>query len=639
MNTWPWSELGLPGAADLTEIRRAYALRLKEAHPEEDPEAFQRLHSAYQAACRIARRMKREEAAFGPEAEDFRAPEEKPPEPEPGPEEDEGPEAAWDYEGLWGQEPKPGEETRKKPSSQDEWDYEDLLKDEEAERPREKAPPTKSPKDWDYERLFAEGAAEAESSRRKHLEELREKNRARRAAQEQEQRRKAEDEEAAWASVMAAVHALELLHSTSAPAAEWRRFLESPVFWNVKANLDFIFALEDFLEQCGSYLPADIKRAISAAYGFEKGPGGPEYRQLYKLLGGRQEARKQKQRKVQWFRPGTKRGVKAFAGVWMALIFLGGTWGFFTSFFRDGHEEDVPWAEQCQTWLEEDWGCAFLRPFPDKGFRYYADEDKEDVREACVYAPAEHPDQYFFAYEDGERDPEAPENSPGYGTNYTQRKLMAVIQDFAQEWDYDLGYDSAGGGFNASLGETPGAYLLQFPLTGGGEAITALGELMEAVEKEDWFRKEPPEYEIFLCYGELNFYSNLSTEKEPFDADYARAVYEVRFGPNLCRYIAEESGAAVDRFGKEDYVLMEQGVVAVENERFFWVSVLEKPPESATLAHYLLSEDGGELFCVTDAQFNEGFTLAELRSGEGEVRSVENLGAHSEVKIWNDVVQ
>ena len=52
---WPWSELGLSGPSDLTEIRRAYAGLLKDNHPEEDPEGFQRLHSAYQAACRHAR--------------------------------------------------------------------------------------------------------------------------------------------------------------------------------------------------------------------------------------------------------------------------------------------------------------------------------------------------------------------------------------------------------------------------------------------------------------------------------------------------------------------------------------------------------------------------------------------------------
>ena len=52
---WPWSELGLSGPAGAEEIKHAYAKRLKEVHPEEDPEGFQRLHRAYQVARRLAR--------------------------------------------------------------------------------------------------------------------------------------------------------------------------------------------------------------------------------------------------------------------------------------------------------------------------------------------------------------------------------------------------------------------------------------------------------------------------------------------------------------------------------------------------------------------------------------------------------
>ncbi|MCI8870356.1 MAG: hypothetical protein HFF39_07435 [Lawsonibacter sp.] len=57
--SWPWSELGLPGPADLAQIRHAYAQRLKETHPEEDPEGFQRLHGAYRQACRMAKGRQR----------------------------------------------------------------------------------------------------------------------------------------------------------------------------------------------------------------------------------------------------------------------------------------------------------------------------------------------------------------------------------------------------------------------------------------------------------------------------------------------------------------------------------------------------------------------------------------------------
>ena len=49
-----WSVLGLEPTRDASAIRRAYAQKTRECHPEEDPEGFLRLREAYQAALTYA---------------------------------------------------------------------------------------------------------------------------------------------------------------------------------------------------------------------------------------------------------------------------------------------------------------------------------------------------------------------------------------------------------------------------------------------------------------------------------------------------------------------------------------------------------------------------------------------------------
>ena len=47
---WPWDELGIEPTGDRKAVRRAYAARLKDLRPDEDPAAFARLRPAYERA-------------------------------------------------------------------------------------------------------------------------------------------------------------------------------------------------------------------------------------------------------------------------------------------------------------------------------------------------------------------------------------------------------------------------------------------------------------------------------------------------------------------------------------------------------------------------------------------------------------
>ena len=589
---WPWSELGLPGPSGLTEIRRAYAQLLKEKHPEEDPEGFQRLHSAYQAACRYARQGQR---GAGPEAY-------------PSPEGEAAPEAFEDG--------KPAEESGAQPEGAGQ---------AEAGEP-----------DWDYERLFAEGEEEAREARQRKLEELRRKNRERYSAQEAGQRARSKGEAEAWEAVMAAAHALELLYSTGAPLREWQRFLDSPVFWNARGNLDFVFALEDFLEQ-NPGLPKDIRKAIFESYGFERGVGRPEYRRLYQLLG---IGRKERWRLWKKKRPPVSTRQKVInlaAAVWLLILVSTGVISVIVGASKEIVNRlfpSAPWEEQCLEWMEEDLGRDFIRPFPDKRFRYSGEDEpeEEDYVPACVYAPADSPDEYFFAYQDGERDLER--GKAGYQTNYASRLLMTALTEFAEKWGVELEYDSANGGYRGDLGETPGAYLFQLPLAGKAEFITDLGAKLSHLKAEEWYERQPPEFEIFLCYGDVNLYNQLSTHGD-FDADYARSMYENKLGPNICRLIAEESGTAAADLGADAYVLLERGTVQLEGETFFWVSALEKPPSKTVLAHYILSEDGTDLYALPVEMFEGRLTLEDLKRGVRKICVVEELGKRGSVSVWD----
>lgn len=60
-----WKTLGCKPGSDLATVRRAYAARLKQVHPEDDPAGFQALREAYERAVQLARGQRR--SAFTPQ--------------------------------------------------------------------------------------------------------------------------------------------------------------------------------------------------------------------------------------------------------------------------------------------------------------------------------------------------------------------------------------------------------------------------------------------------------------------------------------------------------------------------------------------------------------------------------------------
>ncbi len=556
--SWPWSELGLEGPGGLPEIREAYAKRLKTTHPEEDPEGFQQLHAAYQEASRRAR-----QAARNPQGQG-------------APEEMEGE----DSSGFAGKE--------------------------KTEEPPEESPP------WDYERLFAEGAAEAQAARRRKLEELRKKNQSR--LREEELRRRAEDEEESWAAVMAAAQALELLHTGGAPLSRWWGFLESPVFLNVRANHDFVFALEDFLQQHPDLSP-EIRRAIFIAYERQNGSKYAMYHRLYQLLNVEQGDRRRMARAKSGWRnawrryPPWRKAVIVVCFSILAVFFSIG-WAVNLQTAREdfaARQAAKHWPETASQWLEEDFGEPF-------------------IVSGKLFAPAEHPHLLFQVLPYGERS----DRWPGYWTNYAGVLVQAALEAFAAQQELELEL----GAYTGELGDAPGAYLFNVPFQGAEETIAALGELVDNLEAREWYQvlsptqegktpvREPVEYQIFLCYEGLAFYDAGSAGG--FDASEALSRYE-QVGCAYLRYILEHSGLADKHMGEGAYVLQDQGPLKIGEGTFYQVTGADKDSGEARV-QYIQASGGGMLFCIPAGELEGPPGLTDLYGGATSQLQVDKVG-------------
>lgn len=256
--SWPWSELGLDGPAPLDEIRRAYARRVKEVHPEEDPEGFQQLHAAYQAARRAARQGDQRGHGDPPSQSARQIPKER------QEEEKKETDPSLDFAALLQDGKQP--EEKKEPESP--LDFDTLLEQDEplknAGEPEETS--------WDFGRLFQEENARKSGQ----------------TGGEQEE------------NLERALELVELLLDQGRSRLDWERFLMSQVFFQVKwdprfmAGLAETFRMEPEIDQ-------QIRMTVCTAYGFRDGRVPKEHQAFFRAVTGRTEQprpRKKQRRRV-----------------------------------------------------------------------------------------------------------------------------------------------------------------------------------------------------------------------------------------------------------------------------------------------------------------------------------------------------
>lgn len=507
---WPWGELGLSGPAELPVIRRAYAERLKTTRPEDNPDGFQRLHSAYQTACRMARTgggVKTAEAS-----DDVRN-----------------------------------------------------VSDGESQN-------------WDFERLFAEGEAQERARRFRRTQELREANKARYEMWRPPPSQDPAEMALSWIAASRAVSLVDELATTGAERPLWDAFCRSALFLYVRDNPDFVFALEDLLQECPSF-PEDGRRAFFRAYGLYQQSVRREYQPLYQLIAGRkQTAREDKKSRLLHL---------LILTLLICVALLLNVWVDYAV------ETDIR-NGQVRDWMSEDFGADFFLT------KHRSLEDWVVLLDTRTQVECR-------ARWDGPRDVEA--GRRGYVTDYTQARLSQIVSAFADTRDCSV-YPRYDADASDALHADWSAYYFYFPITGAGEQITELAELLSAVREEGWYRTIPPDYELYLCWQDWSFYRY--DAEEAFPGTELRRYYEQFFGADICRIALEQTGIAEADMGEGNFLLWsDSGKKRMEDRNFFHVTGTEDPPVR-TLYHYFLSEDCKELFCVPTSWTRSELTLQDL---------------------------
>jgi len=412
----------------------------------------------------------------------------------------------------------------------------------------------------------------------------------------------------------AAVRALALLERSDASPALWRRFLDSSMFLSVRADMDFVLLLEDFLEQHPDLSP-EVRRALFDAYEAHNASKYPAYKPLYRLLGvKRADARRASRAKSGWRSYPPWRKAVIVACFTFLAVFLSIGIGVNLQTAREdraARQAAERWTEKAPQWLEEDFGQPFV---------HAVSED--------IFAPAADPELYFHASPWGERS----EDWPGYQTNYPHILVKRALEDFAEERGLDLDL----GSYSHEIGDAPGAYLLNLPLLGAEEDLAALGKLLEDLSRQDWYQvppidprseeeyavREPVKYTVFLCHRGLAFYE--APSQQGFDTEEALSLY-AQAGPALCRWILEQSGLADQHLGKGTYVLQDREVVELGDGIFFQVCGADKDTGEVRV-QYLLASGGGALFCVPRERMDGIRSVIDLYRGTPRTLELDKLG-------------
>ena len=633
--SWPWSQLGLSGPADLPQIRRAYAEKLKTTHPEDDPEGFQRLHSAYQLASRMARRGRRQEQPAPSGGQ-----------PEQAPRLQEAGERDFAFDELL----RSGEAPPA--PAQEEEDFDSLLQEDGAQPGPQKG----RPQDWDYDRLFAEGEAERAEERRRRGEQRR---------NSQEQSRPGgygpygdlERGQGYWRSTEAILHTIEMMYHSRAETAAWEKFFQGSLFQQARDSTDLIFGLEDFVSTHPD-LAWDVKAALFLAYGFEKGPSRPELRPLYQMLLPAWRAKRSENGR-QW--KSMLLGIAVALGLfvlmsvsqdsaafWSAVAVVGafGTLLVFSSYKNQSRRIGKKRAgrravlgillvgltalvmtrgpemwrmvervrpvsdprERVCRYLEEDFGGEFRSDYNKNA------PQSVSQRYDNVFSVEDDPAKQFMAGPDGERD--LKNGRRGYTTNYPEMRMLWALKDFAGARDI-AGVNSVDLNRGLERWETSGTFLITLPIYGAGETILELGELLNALSEERWYQVRTPECEVVLCGRRMREGRLILLQWKPadgaFDGPEVCALYEESFAHAYCAQLLRECGLDRDFISSQEgeaYTLTGGGMAEMKGEQCCLLYGLEE--DGSTAMEYYVNLKGTAVYCVPGDFWETGGTQEQI---------------------------